>query len=78
MGVDVRDLPQSELRRRMGVILQEGFLFAGDVKSNITLGDTYSMDEIRAAAQKTNVDQVYRTIAPNLRYPVARAGDKPF
>lgn len=56
-GIDVRDLPQSQLRRRMGVILQEGFLFAGDVKSNITLGDTYSMDEIRAAAQKTNVDK---------------------
>ncbi len=56
-GVDVRDLPQSELRRRMGIILQEGFLFAGDVKSNITLGDTYSMDEIRSAAQKTNVDK---------------------
>jgi len=30
-----RNLPQSELRCRMGVILQEGFLFAGDVKSNI-------------------------------------------
>lgn len=56
-GIDIRDLPQSELRRRMGVILQEGFLFAGDVKSNITLGDTYTMDEIRSAAQKTNVDK---------------------
>lgn len=56
-GVDVRDLPQSELRRHMAVILQEGFLFAGDVKSNITLGDTYSFDEIRAAAEKTNVAQ---------------------
>lgn len=56
-GIDVRNLPQSELRCLMGVILQEGFLFAGDVKSNITLGDTYSLDEIRAAAQKTNVAQ---------------------
>lgn len=54
-GVDIRDLPQAELRRRMGVILQEGFLFAGDVKSNITLGDTYSLDEIKTAAEKTNV-----------------------
>lgn len=54
-GVDIRDLPQAELRRRMGVILQEGFLFAGDVKSNITLGDTYSLDEIKRAAEKTNV-----------------------
>lgn len=56
-GVDIRDVPQSELRCRMGVILQEGFLFAGDVKSNITLGDTYTIDQIQAAAQKTNVAQ---------------------
>ncbi len=56
-GVDIRDLPQSELRRRMGVILQEGFLFAGDVKSNITLGDTYSLDKIKRAAETTNVAQ---------------------
>ena len=38
-GVNIRDLPQAELRRRMAVILQDGFLFAGDVKSNITLGE---------------------------------------
>jgi ATP-binding cassette subfamily B protein len=56
-GVDIRDLPQSELRRYLGVILQEGFLFAGDVKSNITLGDTYSLEQIWAAAQKTKVAQ---------------------
>jgi len=56
-GIDVRDMPQSELRRHMGVILQEGFLFAGDVKSNITLGDTYSSNEIQAAAEQTNVAQ---------------------
>ncbi len=54
-GKDIRDVPQSELRSHMGVILQEGFLFAGDVKSNITLGDTYSPAQIQAAAQKTNV-----------------------
>ena len=56
-GVDIRDIPQADLRCRMGVILQEGFIFAGDVKSNITLGDTYSFEEIRAAAEKTNVAQ---------------------
>ncbi|QSJ17301.1 ABC transporter ATP-binding protein [Nostoc sp. UHCC 0702] len=54
-GVDIRDLPQAELRRYMAVILQEGFLFAGDVKSNITLGDRYSFEEIQEAAQKTNI-----------------------
>jgi len=70
-GIDVKDLPQSQLRRRMAVILQEGFLFAGDVKSNITLGDSYSIDEIRAAAEKTNVasfiEQLPQTYDTQLR-----------
>jgi ATP-binding cassette, subfamily B, multidrug efflux pump len=56
-GVDIREIPQAELRRYMAVILQEGFLFAGDVKSNITLGDTYTFEEIQQAAEKTNIDQ---------------------
>ncbi|MEQ8386670.1 MAG: ABC transporter ATP-binding protein [Coleofasciculus sp. A1-SPW-01] len=56
-GVDIRDLPQAELRRQMAVILQEGFLFAGDVKSNITLGEDYSIEEVKAAAEATNVAQ---------------------
>jgi ATP-binding cassette subfamily B protein len=54
-GIDIRDLPQAELRRYLGVILQEGFLFAGDVKSNITLGETYSFEEIKASAEITNI-----------------------
>ncbi len=57
-GVDIRDLPQAELRRRMAIILQDGFLFAGDVKSNITLGEHYSFEQIRSAAEKTNVDRL--------------------
>ncbi|MEQ9551663.1 MAG: ABC transporter ATP-binding protein [Coleofasciculus sp. G3-WIS-01] len=56
-GIDIRDLPQSELRRQMAVILQEGFLFAGDVKSNITLGEDYSIEQVKAAAEATNVAQ---------------------
>ncbi len=54
-GIDIRQLPQAELRRRMAIILQDGFLFAGDVKSNITLGETYTFDQIRSAAENTNV-----------------------
>jgi len=56
-GIDIRDLPQAELRRQMVVILQEGFLFAGDVKSNITLGEDYSIEQVKAAAEATNVGQ---------------------
>jgi ATP-binding cassette, subfamily B, multidrug efflux pump len=54
-GIDIRDLPQADLRRHMAVILQDGFIFAGDVKSNITLGETYSLEQVKAAAANTNV-----------------------
>lgn len=54
-GIDIREIPQAELRRYMAVILQEAFLFAGDVKSNITLGDSYTFEEIEQAAIKTNI-----------------------
>ncbi|NEP02937.1 MAG: ABC transporter ATP-binding protein [Symploca sp. SIO2E9] len=54
-GIDIRDLRQAELRRYLGVILQDGFLFAGDVKSNIALGENYSFENIQTAAQLTNV-----------------------
>ncbi len=55
-GIDIREIPQAELRRYMAVILQEGFLFAGDVKGNITLGDNYTFEEIQQAARSTNVE----------------------
>jgi ATP-binding cassette, subfamily B, multidrug efflux pump len=56
-GVDIKSIPQAELRRYLGVILQDGFLFAGDVKGNITLGEEYSEAEILQAAKSTNIDR---------------------
>ncbi len=61
-GVDIRDLPQAELRRHLGVILQDGFLFAGDVKGNIALGESYSDLEIQQAAEKTNVSNFIESL----------------
>ncbi len=56
-GVDIKTIAQSELRRYLGVILQDGFLFAGDVKANITLGEEYTEAEILHAARSTNIDR---------------------
>ncbi|MEM9163102.1 MAG: ABC transporter ATP-binding protein [Cyanobacteria bacterium P01_F01_bin.4] len=54
-GVDVRDLTQADLRQRMAIILQDGFLFSGDIASNITLGEPYSLDAVKHAAKRTNI-----------------------
>ncbi|MDJ1168603.1 ABC transporter ATP-binding protein [Roseofilum sp. BLCC_M154] len=56
-GVDIRYLPQQELRRHIGVILQDGFLFSGDVKSNISLGESYPLEKIEEAAKLTNINR---------------------
>jgi ATP-binding cassette, subfamily B, multidrug efflux pump len=56
-GVDIKKIAQAELRRYLGVILQDGFLFAGDVRDNITLGEEYTEAEIIHAARSTNVDR---------------------
>ncbi len=37
-GVDLRDVTQASLRRQLGVVPQEGFLFAGTVRDNIAFG----------------------------------------
>jgi ATP-binding cassette, subfamily B, multidrug efflux pump len=57
-GIDIRELPQAALRQRVGIILQDGFIFAGDVTSNITLGEKYDFSQVKAAAAMTNVDRL--------------------
>lgn len=54
-NVDIRDIAQKDLRDRMAIILQDGFLFSGDVARNITLGEDYSFEQIQKAAEQTNV-----------------------
>jgi ATP-binding cassette, subfamily B, bacterial len=51
-GVDLRDVAQASLRRQLGVVPQEGFLFAGTVRENIAFGrPDATPDQIVAAAQ---------------------------
>jgi len=50
-GHDLRDVTQSSLRRQLGIVPQEGFLFAGTVTENIAFGrpDATPEDVVRAA-----------------------------
>jgi len=51
-GVDLRTVTQSSLRRQMGMVLQDPFLFNGSVKENILFGRLNASDEdVIAAAQ---------------------------
>lgn len=73
-GIDIRDITQAELRSHIGVILQESFIFAGDVKRNITLGEEYSFEEIKKAAQITNIDRFIEELPQGYDTPLRERG----
>jgi ATP-binding cassette subfamily B multidrug efflux pump len=51
-GVDIRAIDPHELRRHLAIVLQDVFLFSGDIKSNISLGDEgISLERITQAAE---------------------------
>src|SRR5438067_4391713 len=55
-GVDIKDMPLADLRRRFGVVLQDPFLFTGTVEGNIRLGTDWISDEqVRQAAEDVNL-----------------------
>jgi ATP-binding cassette subfamily B protein len=56
--VNIKDVKKEELRKHIAVVLQDVFLFSGDIKGNINLGnDKIPFEHIRAAAQFVGVDQ---------------------
>jgi ATP-binding cassette, subfamily B, multidrug efflux pump len=57
-GVDLRQLRQADVRRHVGVVLQDPFIFAGTIASNIRLNEASISDEqVRAAARFVNADK---------------------
>ena len=57
-GVDLRAVTQDSLRRQLGIVPQEGFLFAGTVAENIAFGRPDAGDEeIAAAAAAVGADE---------------------
>lgn len=56
-GKNINLLDKHELRRNVGMVLQDVFLFSGDIDYNIRIGnDSISPEMVRKAAQKANVD----------------------
>src|SRR5712692_687485 len=51
-GIDIRSVRKEDLRKHMSIVLQDVFLFSGDIKSNINLGNAeISLDRVKAAAR---------------------------
>jgi ATP-binding cassette subfamily B protein len=57
-GVDIRTLKQRELRRRMGLVLQDIYLFPGNLEANLTLGRDVTRKSVDEAAGLTLSDRI--------------------
>ncbi|HRQ77894.1 MAG TPA: ABC transporter ATP-binding protein [Gemmatimonadaceae bacterium] len=57
-GVDIRELPLDELRRAVGYVQQDIFLFADDIATNIRLSNPLSDAEVAAAAARVGADRI--------------------
>ena len=74
-GVDVRDYQQSALRKNIGVVLQDVFLFSGTIRENIALGNgDMSEDWMRACAQYVNAAPFIERLPGGYDYDVGERG----
>jgi ATP-binding cassette subfamily B multidrug efflux pump len=62
-GVDITAMPRADLRGRIGMVLQDTWLFEGTIRDNIAYGrPDATEEEIRAAARATYVDRFVHSL----------------
>ncbi len=73
-GIDVQAWSQRELRRHIGLVLQDVFLFSGTIEDNIRLGTaSITLDQVRRAAEFVNASFIER-IPGGYQAPVQERG----
>ena len=74
--VDINDIEISSLRKAIGQMLQDVFLFTGNIRNNITLHDEeFSDEEIKQVCQYVNADSFIDKLADGLDTEVLEKGD---
>jgi ATP-binding cassette subfamily B multidrug efflux pump len=65
-GVDIRDLPIPTLRQRLGVVLQDTFLFSGNVADNLRLDAPISDPELAQTCRELGLDPLLQRLPDGL------------
>ena len=74
-GIDIRDLAQHELRRSVGVVLQDNVLFSGSILDNLRLAAPHADDAaLIAAAQELGADEVLERLPHQYQTEVGPLG----
>lgn len=73
-GVDIKTMKLSELRRNIAVVLQDVFLFAGDIRDNIALDDDIDDTAMRFAMKLSHVESFVENLPGGLSHEVVERG----
>ncbi|WP_456275393.1 ABC transporter ATP-binding protein [Bacillus sp. AK128] len=74
-GQSLKEYQDEELRKKIGLVLQDPFLFAGSIKKNIQLyNDKISDEEIKAAAQFVQADKFINTLPDQYDHVLSERG----
>ena len=73
-GVDIREYPKEELRRNIGLVLQDPFLYHGTIKSNIKMYQDISDEVVKAAAAFVDADQFIQKLPEKYETKVTERG----
>ena len=74
-GIDVREWDKQELRRHLGLVLQDVFLFSGDIAANITLGDPrIGAERMADAARRAHIAPYIDKLPNRYRHEVQERG----
>ncbi len=74
-GIDVRDFPQKNLRRHVGVVLQDNVLFSGSILDNLRLAAPQADDwALIAAVRELGADEVLEKLPHGYRTEVGPLG----
>lgn len=74
-GVDIRTLELRDLRRRMGVVLQDSFLFRGTIAANLTLDDpAISRQRMEEAARAVEADKFISKLSGGYDHEIQTRG----
>ena len=74
-GVDIKKYPKAELRKKLGLVLQEPFMFYGDINSNIRLYNKDITDkQIKKAAETVQADGFIENLPGKYHAKVGEGG----
>ena len=74
-GVDIREIPRQYLRRNIGIVLQEPFLFSRTLEENIGFAlDRSTLEEVRKAARIAAVDDTIQSFSDGYQTFVGERG----